>query len=216
MYFVAKETLRARLAFGRQNERIEIPLPVGGLVHRLDLRLEVNPFLRLGQRQPSPSGRKTIAYRFNGGFAAENNASPGRDEREWSEFFLSSLAGLTSVLRLVPSVETLGYSRKSFPGLGHDELLEVEPRLRAGVFIREEEDQAAPPLRELVQEQSALAARPGSEQRRGCWRRQRRKRSPRVAKDAGIRESRQRPGRKCFAPPPSTRGLLASSWRSFR
>ena len=34
------------------------------------------------------------------------------------------------------------------------------------MFIREEEDQAAPPLRELVQEQPALATRLGGEHRR--------------------------------------------------
>lgn len=68
--------------------------------------------------------------------------------------------------RAGPSVETLGYSRKSLPGLGQDELLELKPSLRAGMFIREEKDQAAPSLRELVQEQPALAARLGGEHRR--------------------------------------------------
>ena len=50
VYFVCsvvKEVLHARLAFGRHDERIEIPLPGGGFVHRLDLRPEVNPLLRL-------------------------------------------------------------------------------------------------------------------------------------------------------------------------
>jgi hypothetical protein len=42
-------TLWDRLAFGRHDERIEGPLPVGGLVHRLDLQPEVNPLLWLGQ-----------------------------------------------------------------------------------------------------------------------------------------------------------------------
>jgi hypothetical protein len=45
--------------------------------------------------------------------------------------------------------------------VGQDELLEVEPRLRAGMFIREEQDQAAPSLRELVQEQPGLNVYPG-------------------------------------------------------
>jgi hypothetical protein len=50
-----------------------------------------------------------------------------------------------------PSVETPGYSRKSLPGLGQNELLEVESRLCAGMFIPEEQDQPGPPLREHVQ-----------------------------------------------------------------
>ena len=70
------------------------------------------------------------------------------------------------MLRLVPSVETLGYSRQSLPGLGQNEPLKLEPRLRAGTFIREEEDQATPPLRELMQEEPALAAHLGGEHRR--------------------------------------------------
>jgi hypothetical protein len=41
--------VRGSFAFGRHDERIEIPLPVGGLVHRLGLRSEVNPLLRLGR-----------------------------------------------------------------------------------------------------------------------------------------------------------------------
>ncbi len=44
--------------------------------------------------------------------------------------------------------------------MGQDQLFEVVSRLRAGMFIGEEEDQAAPPLRGLVPEQPALAARP--------------------------------------------------------
>ena len=43
------EATGTRLTFGRHDERIEVPLPVGGLVHRLDFRPEVNPLLRLGQ-----------------------------------------------------------------------------------------------------------------------------------------------------------------------
>ena len=45
-------------------------------------------------------------------------------------------------------------------GVGHDELLEVEPRLRAGLFIREEEDQMTLSFRELMHEQPRLATRP--------------------------------------------------------
>jgi hypothetical protein len=55
------EALRARLAFGRHDERVEIPLPVGGFVHRLDCRLEVNPLLWLGQRHRPAAGTVEIA-----------------------------------------------------------------------------------------------------------------------------------------------------------
>jgi hypothetical protein len=61
---VVKEVLRARLALGRHDERIEVPLPVGGLVHRLDFRPEVNPLFRLGQSDCPAAGTVELQLPF--------------------------------------------------------------------------------------------------------------------------------------------------------
>lgn len=110
-----------------------------------------------------------MAHRFKGGSAKEDAVSPGRDEKNRAGLPLPSPTGLASLQRLVPRVETLGESRQVpvgiRPGVGHHALLELKPRLRALVFIQEEEDQTAPALGKPVREQTALAARLGGEYR---------------------------------------------------